>query len=113
MYVRFNASHVELFTHIKVSAWAWDLSEQTETYLTNNTWWNPSQLESPARVPLAILFPLSHALRGSMVSSIQRCCLFDNNSEGWGRGNGGRKVSFDIDCKIPLDFKKLNWECQV
>ena len=37
-----------------------------------------------------------------------RCCLFDNNSEGWGRGSGGRKVSFDTDCKIPPDLKKLN-----
>ena len=71
MDVRFNASHVKPFTHIKLSAPAWDLSEQIGTYLTNNTWWDPSQLESPARVPLAILFRLSHSLRGSMVSSIQ------------------------------------------
>lgn len=44
-----------------------------------------------------------------MVSSIQRCHLFDNNLEGQGRGSGVRQVSFDIDCKISPDLKKSNY----
>lgn len=62
----------------------------------------PSQ--SPTGNSLSSL-PCPERLDGSFNS---RCCVFDNNSEGWGRGSGGRKVSFDTDCKIPPDFKKLN-----